>query len=66
MVAAPTHESGNCMDLVITDDADVLDVLVGTLIGTSDHCSLHLAIQVPQGLSFYNVRRTVFVKGRVD
>ena len=66
LVAAPTHESGNCLDLVMTDVADVVDVSVGTPIGTSDHCFLHLAIKVSQVVPFHNVRRTIFVKGRVD
>ena len=52
LVAAPTNESGNCLDLVMTDVAAALDVSFGTPIGTSDHCSLHLAILVTQVCPF--------------
>ena len=34
----PTHIAGNRLDLVMTDVPDIVDVVVGTPLGTSDHC----------------------------
>ena len=38
MVRGATHIASNTLHLVITDAPDVVDVLLGTPLGTSDHC----------------------------
>ena len=37
-ICYPTHIAGNRFDLVLTDAPDIVDVFVGTPLGTSDHC----------------------------
>ena len=34
----PTHIAGNRLDFVMTDVSDIVDVVVGTPLGTSDYC----------------------------
>ena len=36
-VHCPTHIAGNRLDFVMTDVPDIVDVFVGTPLGTSDH-----------------------------
>ena len=38
LVRCPTHIAGNRLDLVMTDVPDIVDVLMDTPLGTSDHC----------------------------
>ena len=38
LVRCATHIAGNSLDLMITDAPDIVDVVVGTLLRTSDHC----------------------------
>jgi len=66
LVCTATHVGGNCLDLVMTDVPDVINVFVGTPLGTSDHSYLELDVNVSQMLPTYDARRTVFVKSRVD
>ena len=37
LVRRPTHIAGNTLDLVMTDVPDIVDVVVATPLGTSDH-----------------------------
>ena len=38
LVRCPTHIAVNRLDLVMTDTPDIVDVIVGTPLGTSYHC----------------------------
>ena len=38
LVRCPTHIAGNRVDRMMTDVLDIVDVVVGTPLGTSDHC----------------------------
>ena len=38
LVLCPTHIAGNRLVRVVTDVPDIVDVIVGTPLGTSDHC----------------------------
>ena len=38
LVHCPTYIAGNKLDLGITDVPDIVDVVVGTPLATSDHC----------------------------
>ena len=62
VVSCPTHIAGNRLDLVMTDVPGVVDVVVGTPLGTSDHCFVSRVLRVEQSVPEYNVkvRRTVF------
>ena len=57
---------GNRLDLVMTDFHDIVDVFVGTPIGTSDHCFVSSVLRVEQSAPEYNVRSTVFLKYRTS
>ena len=60
LMRGPTHVAGNRLDLVMTDVLDVVDVVVGTPIGTSDHCFVSFVLRVEQSVKEYNVKSTVF------
>ena len=45
-----THIAGNRLDLVMTDVPDIVDVIVGTPLGTSDHCSVSCLLFVEQSV----------------
>ena len=62
----PTHIAGNRLDLVMTDAPDIVDVVVGTPLGTSDHCFVSCVLRVEQSVPEYNVRSTVFLKHRTN
>ena len=66
MVRCPTHITGNRLDLVMTDASDIVDVLVGIPLGTSDHCFVSCVLRVEQSVQEYNVRRTVFLRHRTN
>ena len=54
-----THIAGNRLDLVMTDVTDIVDEVVGTELGTSDHCLVSCVLRVQQSVPEYNVRSTV-------
>ena len=60
----PTHSAPNKLDLVMTDVPDIVDVVVGTPLGTSDHCIVSCVLRVGQSVPEYNVRSTVCLKHR--
>ena len=66
LVRCHTHIAGNRLDLVITDAPDILDVFVGTILGTFDHCFVSCVFQVEQSVTEYNVGSTVFLKHRTN
>ena len=53
---------GNRLDLVMTDVPDIVDVVVGTPLGTSDHCIVSCVLLVEQYVPQYSVRSMVFLK----
>ena len=57
LVRRPTLSAGNRLDLMMTDVPDIVDVVVGTPLGTSDHC---FVLRVEKSVPEYNVRSTVF------
>ena len=46
----------------MTDVSDLVDLVVCTPLGTSDHCFVSFMLCVEQSLPEFNVRRTVFLK----
>ena len=59
LVRGPTHIAGNRLYLVMTDVPDIVDVVVGTPLGTSDHCFVSCVLRVEQSVPEYNARSTV-------
>ena len=66
LVNCPTHIAGNRLDLVMTDVPDIVDVSVGTPLGTSDHCFVSCVLRVEQSVLEYNIRSTIFLKHRTN
>ena len=64
LVCCPTHIAGNILDLVMTDVPVIVDVVVRTPLGASDHCFLSCVLRVEQSVPEYNVRSTVSLKHR--
>ena len=66
LVRCHTHIAGKRLDLVMTVIPDIVDVVIGTPLGTSDHrfvsCVLHVEQYVPE----YNVKSTIFLKHRTN
>ena len=60
------HIAGNRLDFVMTDVPDIVDVLVGTPLGTSDHCFDSCVQRVEQSVPEQNVRSPVFLKHRTN
>ena len=52
----PIHIAGNIFDLVMTDVPNIVDVVVGTPLGSSDHCFVSCVLRVEQSVPEYNVR----------
>ena len=46
----------------MSDAHDIVDVVVGTPLGTSDHCFVSCVLRVGKSVPEYNVRSTVFLK----
>ena len=66
LVSGPAHIAGNRLDLVMTDVPDIVNVVVGTPLGTSDRCFVSCVLCVEQSVPEYNVRTTVFLKHRTN
>ena len=66
LVSCPTHIAGNRLDFVMTDAANMVDVFIGTPLGTSDHCFVSFVRRVEQSVPEYNVRSTIFLKHRTN
>ena len=66
LVRCPTHIAGNRLDIVMTDVSEIVDVFVGTPLGTSDHCFGSCVLRVEQSVPEHNIGSTVFLKHRTN
>ena len=66
MVCCPTHIAGNRCYLKMTDVPDIVDVFVGTALGTSAHCFVSCVLRVEQFVPESNIRSIVFLKHRTN
>ena len=62
----PTHIARKRLDLVMIDVPAIVDVVIGSPLGTSDHCFLCNVLRVEESVLEYNVRSTVFRKYRTN
>ena len=62
LVAEPTHSAGNPLDLVLTDVPGVVSVVVSPPVGSSDHSTLLLSLNVDQPVMDLTVVKEVYVK----
>ena len=66
LVGEPTHISGNCLDLLITDAPGVCRVSVQPQIGSSDHFAVSAKVQLNSPLPDFTVSRKVNMLSRVN
>ena len=66
LVRCPTHTAGNRPDRAMTDVPDIVDVVVGTTLGPSDHWLCSCVLRVEQSVPEYNVRSTFFQMHRTN
>ena len=66
MVVGPSHARGGTLDLLMTDDRDLVPVAVVAPIGNSDHSSLSAVISMAQAVPNLCVSRKVFLKHQVN
>ena len=66
LVRCYTHIAGNRLDVVMTDVPDIADGVVGTPLGTSDHCFVSCVLRVEQSVFEYNVRTTILLNHRTN
>ena len=50
LVRCPTHFAGNRLDIVMTEVPVIVDVFIGTPLGTSDYCFVSCVLRVEQSL----------------
>ena len=60
LVGGPTHIAGKRLDLAMTEVPEIVYMVVGTPLGTSDHCFVSCLLRVEHSVPEYNVRSTVF------
>ena len=66
LVREPTHNSGNCLDLLLTDAPAVVSVRVVPPLGCSDHAGLAFNIQTAFPVPDDPISRKVFLKSRAN
>ena len=66
LVAEPTHISGNCLDLLITDVPGVCSVSVGSQIGSSDHFAVSTKVQLNSPIPDYTTTKRIHLMSRVN
>ena len=66
LINRPTHRSGNPLDLIFTDVPGVVNVNVGSPIGTSDHAYISAIIKIKQPIPAVNFSRKIYLKSQAD
>ena len=66
LVRGPTHISGNCLDLLLTDAPAVVDTNVIPPFGTSDHSGISFKIQTSFSLPNDHITVKVYLKSRAN
>ena len=62
----PRHTPNNCLDLVITNVPNIVEVSIGTKIGNSDHCHLNVKIDVKQEIPQFTIQKKIYLKHRTN
>ena len=62
LVDGPTHIAGGTLDLVLTDIPDLVKVVVGSPVGTSDHSALLMELSLNQTVPHSDIRREVYLE----
>ena len=62
----PTHKRGNSLNLLLTDVPGVVDLLVGSPLGNSDHFSISFPVKMGFRIPNITFSRKVYLKSHVD
>ena len=66
IIHSPTHRSGNCLDLIFTDNPGVVAGNVGSPVGTSDHCYVSAIIKTEHAVPDISFSRKIYQKSQAD
>ena len=66
LIQGPTHNSGNCLDIVLTNTPGVVEAAVLAPIGTSDHNSINCKICLEFTIPDITISRQVYLKSQVN
>ena len=66
LVRGPTHALGGALDLLFTDVPELVKVSVVAPIGSSDHSTLSVSLDIRQRVPEFTIRREVLLKSRAD
>ena len=66
LIRGSTHNSGNCLDLVLTDIPGVVEASILAPIGTSDHNAISCKIALEFVTPDITIARQVYLKSRVN
>ena len=64
MVHGPTHVHGVALDLLFIDVHELVSVVAP--IGSSDHSTLYISLDIGQRIPEFVIRREVFMKSRAN
>ena len=66
LVHGLTHVHGGALDLLFTDVPELVNVSVDASIGSSDHSTLSISLDIRQRIPEFVIRREVFMKSRTN
>ena len=66
LVDGPTHISGNCLDLVMTDTPGIVTTTINSPIGSSDHNSLSIKLDLNFPIPNIEMSRRILLKSQVN
>ena len=66
LINEPTHQLGNCLDLLLTDVPGVVDSVVKPPLGGSDHSCISFSLKLRFIIPNVSLSRKVYLKSRVD
>ena len=66
VINEPTHQHGNCLDLLLTDVPGVVDATVKPPLGGSDHSCITFSLKLGFAIPNVSFSRKVYLKSRVD
>ena len=66
LIDEATHNSGNCLDLLLSDVPGIVDSMVKPPLGNSDHCLLAFKLKMLFKIPDVRFSRKVYLKGRAN
>ena len=66
LINEPTHQLGNCLDLLFTDSPGVVDTAVKPPLGSSDHFQISFTLKLKVYIPNIQISKKVYLKSRID